>query len=350
VVVVKNSFIFNFDLSRFLRHIAFFFLIFLAIAYVKRLIIPYSYGNDMFREKLDHYLNHCGEYNVVAFGSSRIYRQFNPVVFDSLTEKAGLSSFNFGVSGTYNPEAYFLFQKFIAQSDLCTPQLAFLEIQVLRDYETNNISTTRGSYWNSISVLNYTIGYIINSEYSSKKKLRMITSYIRSHLIGLVDLKILMNSAVDSRYLGERGFYSLELNAREFEGAKGLIERREEFNLDTTALADRFDKTLSIELGTEDVNYSHLKYLNQLKRNAEARGIRVIFILPPRLSEENLKELLPILTELPEKDYIDLCSQSRLKYFYLSENSFDLAHLNEKGAALFSRDLADELMKGFGRQ
>lgn len=71
----------------------------LAFAAVARVLTPSVSTDRVLRAKLDHFQQHKDEYDLVFFGSSRIYRAFDPQVFGREMASRGrpLRAFNFGV-------------------------------------------------------------------------------------------------------------------------------------------------------------------------------------------------------------------------------------------------------------
>jgi len=89
-----------------------------------------------------------------------------------------------------------------------------------------------------------------------------------------------------------------------------------------------------------DLNYdiANLGYINRLIAMSKARGITLVFIIPPRAAS---KELIELLNMIGAKNTLDLSDGEKYPEFYLLENSFDNGHLNSRGSRLFTRQLFD---------
>ncbi|MES2570644.1 MAG: hypothetical protein V4710_11400, partial [Verrucomicrobiota bacterium] len=57
-------------------------------------------------EKLAYFARHRDEYDTLFIGSSRVYRQIDPALFDQVTREAGVPtrSFNLGIDSMFSPE------------------------------------------------------------------------------------------------------------------------------------------------------------------------------------------------------------------------------------------------------
>lgn len=71
----------------------------LAFAVVAGVLTPSAPSDRLLRAKLDHFRQHKDEYDLVFFGSSRVYRAFDPDAFGREVEGRGrqLRAFNFGI-------------------------------------------------------------------------------------------------------------------------------------------------------------------------------------------------------------------------------------------------------------
>ncbi len=98
--------------------------------------------------KLDYLRAHRGDYDTLFVGSSRVYHGFDPKVFDATTAAAGLPthSFNMGINGMQPPESLYVLRKVLAM-DLPHLRRIFLEIaSVAPPPDTGNL-TMRDIHW-----------------------------------------------------------------------------------------------------------------------------------------------------------------------------------------------------------
>jgi len=119
-------------MKQFIKRVCLFLLIPLVLSLGFNLIVNPYYGNAQYNTKLNYFNQNKSDYNSVVFGSSRLYRHFNTKLFDSLTND-NIKSFNLAAPGTYNPEAYFLYDEFLKKVNHNTIKYAFIELQSLID-------------------------------------------------------------------------------------------------------------------------------------------------------------------------------------------------------------------------
>lgn len=322
----------------------------MAILVLKKIFTPYYLGNVYFKPKLEYFNKNykIKGYNTVFFGSSRIYRHINTNVLDSIMSGENIKTFNFGTVGTYNPESYFLYENFIDNQEEKSIDYAFLEIQALNDIDADNLATTKGNYWNTIEYLNFAINYISDTEKSESEKADLMARYFKSHLFSYFDVKIFKHYSMDTkntvRRMGSDGFYSLDDDLKETPNNKVLNQRRETFLTDTGALKERRQSVLDIYESRPDLalNEFHYTYLLSLIEKSKEKGVELIFVLPPRLTADQYLELLPISNQLPKRNVINLSDPRDYNSLYMTEYSYDVGHLNARGAALMTKYLANE--------
>ena len=100
------------------------------------------------RNKLTHFAEHVGEYDTLFFGSSRMYRQVIPEVFDEVTAGHGIytNTFNFGVDGMFAPEDGYVAEQIFALK----PKLrwVFIEVSLFQAaHAEQNAGSARAVYW-----------------------------------------------------------------------------------------------------------------------------------------------------------------------------------------------------------
>lgn len=337
-------------MKSFLKRLIFFFSFLLLILVLKKVFTPYYLGNVYFKPKLEYFNKNykTQNYNTVFFGSSRIYRHVNTEVLDSLMSSQSINSFNFATVATFSPESYFLYENFIDNQSDKKLDYAFLELQALNEIDGDNLTTTKGNYWNTIGYLNFAINYVSNSDKSQGEKLDLTSRYVKSHLYSYFDVKIFKHYWMDTkntvRRMGEHGFYSLDDDLQETPNNDVLKQRKTTFIADTKTLDERRNSVLDIYENSNKkvVNDYHLSYLKSLIKKSKEKGIDLIYVLPPRLTAEEYEELVPISNLLPKTNVINLSHPETYNELYTLENSYDVGHLNANGARIMTSYLAEE--------
>ena len=87
---------------------------FLVTCIVLRAVLPFPEIDGGVSQKFRFFAAHKDEFDTLFIGSSRIYFQISPAVFDRVTRESGMPthSFNFGIGGMYLPETGYLLNRF----------------------------------------------------------------------------------------------------------------------------------------------------------------------------------------------------------------------------------------------
>lgn len=334
-------------MKKFAKNIILFLIIPIIVMLLLNFFISPYYGNEYYNTKYDFFNKNKEKYNTVVFGSSRLYRHINSSLLDSLMSKYNFSTFNLAAPSTHNPEVYYLYEKFISNIESNTISYAFIELQPLNSIAEKNINTARNYYWFNLKYLIYSYRYIFNSAYLNNRRY-MIKAYSKSFVNKLLDFNkykyAFMPVNSDTTIIGRRGFYSLNQQMNDIGGENALNKRLSDFMKDTTVLQERIEASI-IERNNlkKHLNKIHLDKLNEIINLSREKGIHIFFVIPPKLG--NYKELYAIKENLPNENIIDISSAVDYPNLYKTKYTFDIGHLNEKGANLFTEYLANEIKK-----
>ncbi|MFA0963626.1 hypothetical protein AB9P05_17610 [Roseivirga sp. BDSF3-8] len=340
-------------MKKFLNRCLIFLLVIIIINTALRVLVPYYWGNTGFASKVSYYQENKASYNTLFFGSSRTYRQVDAGLLDQILMDSGFnaSTFNMGAQATFNPQVYYLYENFL-EEDATGVETVFMELMEVDEIPEQILHTTRNKYWIDISyywfslqhffnvrewdeIWNYTVTFFENF-FNANQVMEIINS------LGGVD--------VEDKYLGQAqdGFLPIDEEVRRFSGteeARDLELRHERFKEQAENLENRRKDLISAFDVTKDYPYIsqvHLNKLDALIRNSEAKGIRLIFFIADTKAN---KRLIATWLNLPEANRIELISPETSSYNFNSELRWDLGHLNEKGAILFTRQLADKYVR-----
>lgn len=80
-----------------------------------RAVLPFPEIDGGVSQKFRFFAAHKDEFDTLFIGSSRIYFQISPALFDRVTRERGLPthSFNFGIGGMYLPETFYLLEQIL---------------------------------------------------------------------------------------------------------------------------------------------------------------------------------------------------------------------------------------------
>jgi len=112
-------------------------------------VLPFPEIDGGVSQKFRFFAAHKDEFDTLFIGSSRIYFQMSPAVFDRVTHESGLQthSFNFGIGGMYLPETAYLLEQILNLKPR-NLRWVFIEYDELQTkWSSENQSSRRALYW-----------------------------------------------------------------------------------------------------------------------------------------------------------------------------------------------------------
>jgi len=122
---------------------------FLLSCFGLRAILPFPEIDGGVSQKFRFFAAHKDEFDTLFIGSSRVYFQISPAIFDRVTRESGMPthSFNFGVGGMYLPETAYVLEQIL---NLKPRNLRWVFIEydeLLTKWSPENQSSRRALYW-----------------------------------------------------------------------------------------------------------------------------------------------------------------------------------------------------------
>ena len=114
-----------------------------------RAILPFPEIDGGVSQKFRFFAAHKDEFDTLFIGSSRIYFQISPAVFDRVTRENGMPthSFNFGIGGMYLPETAYLLEQILNLKPR-NLRWVFIEYDELQTkWSAENQTSRRALYW-----------------------------------------------------------------------------------------------------------------------------------------------------------------------------------------------------------
>ena len=114
-----------------------------------RAILPFPEIDGGVSQKFRFFAAHKDEFDTLFIGSSRVYFQISPAIFDRVTSESGMPthSFNFGVGGMYLPETAYLLEQILNLKPR-NLKWVFIEYDELQTkWSAENQSSRRALYW-----------------------------------------------------------------------------------------------------------------------------------------------------------------------------------------------------------
>jgi hypothetical protein len=313
-------------------------LLFLGLNFVLSRNLVENWGYEKIHDKLHpDFHSSINSSKFLVVGTSRTHYGFMPKIFD---EELETSSYNLGVGGVMNPQIFQILD-FALEQDSCTTIL--LELSNISNPIQNNLATSRFLFWIDQEKASFWLDYFLSND--CNENLDFAWNIVKSFLSKQVNLGMgkdwlnFLHHPPQQLYSGKkaRGFSSLENLARIDSKMAGM---HQEFLSDTSIIAEKVKaiQTANITSKEQTVCSTYATLLKQYIQKAEKKGIRLIYFMPPLIEDPSI--LFSIFYTLPEENRIDLSDPKKYPELYLSKNLFDRGHYNEKGAALFSRELA----------
>jgi hypothetical protein len=122
---------------------------FLITCVALRAILPFPEIDGGVSQKFRFFAAHKDEFDTLFIGSSRVYFQISPAVFDRVTRESGLAthSFNFGIGGMYLPETAYLLEQILNLKPR-NLRWVFIEYDELQTkWSPDNQTSRRALYW-----------------------------------------------------------------------------------------------------------------------------------------------------------------------------------------------------------
>lgn len=322
--------------------------------------MPFGWGDPIFTPKIQYFESKSNQYNALFFGESMTYRQINPKTVDELLQNSGFDfrSFNMGA------DAHNMLQQ-IREADYILQQnphvkYVFFNLSMTADLFWSNLHTAYIMHWIDFNALKNGIKISLESTYlgNTKKRLNAVKNYIytyieKSLLFGVMPDAIYNLSVDNSHYLGydTTGFYPYSDTASQLltinhESEELLLKMRKQY-LENDSLRAEIKRITEMsyrgDLGKVEMPFFS-QLLNDYIKQKSTQGVKVFYILPPKMDKYYFM-LLPVFLTLPESNRIYLASPFEYPEFYSQENTFNFRHLNERGAQLYSEILAREIEK-----
>ena len=114
-----------------------------------RVVLPFPEIDGGVSQKFRFFAAHKDEFDTLFIGSSRVYFQISPAIFDRVTRESGMPthSFNFGIGGMYLPETAYLLEQILKLKPR-NLRWVFIEYDELQTkWSPENQTSRRALYW-----------------------------------------------------------------------------------------------------------------------------------------------------------------------------------------------------------
>ena len=348
-------------MKRFLKEIVGYGFLMLILSIICSVILYHGADNNFYKEyeastltsKLDFFLEN-GDYNTAFIGTSKTLRQVDTKLFsDHFDEK--IYAFNMGIIGLFPFRMVDYIEKISFKKGL---KYIFIEIAPIDRVGTNydyNPNIHALSPIRSLALLDYLksnqikfrtkIGYLINySRALAYKYLGLGGSKQLLLLFGGNQPKITPNF---NDNIDRNGFSPFDPLVEKGLVSKNMLRGSADLKKNPKQIGRTIESYKSAQKNLSKSTDRFLLSVEQLALNISRKGITPIFILPPRQMDYGLSPVLNQKNYLKEKGFhvFDFSDPSEYPELYLVENSFDLSHLNEKGATIYTNKIISKFEK-----
>ncbi len=319
-------------------------------AYVQKSQMNYlDYESGLIREQY-HRLN--SSYNTMFLGTSKTFRQVDPLIFDSLN--TGCKSINMGVNNLY-PYRSFDYERFIS------PKCDSIRLII---YELRTIGLIGSNYSSLRNLVSYSSDRgtsLFKSTFffsggSLKLRIKLALNYFKFMLYKSsgIGLKRLLQKD-DTPYFTygqptNRGYFPLDKQLQcelDSNFHSGIERDRNKFLLwkNENSLMDNYDHRKCKIKQAQQVNELADYTMEHLKRCFPKA--QVVFVIPPHTLNGFYPNLYQQYLYLKSKGYVCLNFADTVQYPELHQDStsYDIGHLNTKGANLYTTLISKRLQE-----
>jgi hypothetical protein len=310
---------------------------------------------DFISPKYAYYQAHRDDYNVLFFGSSRIYNQIVPEVFDQVSQSAEIEikSFNFGIPAQRALPGYILLRD-VLKTPPKNLKWVFIETPLDKGYEPiQNARTTRSIYWHTVPNTAIALDYILSSDESALEKVALVGSHVLPFLYHHMNLGRLLNqwlpihrfsptdTAMYQQVLSQAGYYPL---------TNETAPTRQDFLANLTQYEQTVDDLATVKAQSAKpiahVEQNQRQLLQSLIDAVTATGAEPIFIIPPTLEPQLELKQAHNSGQVPQLWAFN--DPNRYPALYALEQRYDGEHLNDQGARLFTQMIAQTFTEHAG--
>jgi len=313
-------------------------------------------------DKLAHLARQGDDYDVIFIGSSRVYFQIIPSIFDRTAAGRGLAvrSFNAGVAAMTPPEdGYFMDQ--ILRRPHRRLRWVFIEVMDVRPRSDPRFGTARFTYWHDWERTSLLGKYFLRqciTIHNSSPKLSISSAWIQAQAYGnalsrwMTNLGLFAENFTD---LGRGGALldqktnSPRVQQDQKHGAEevgdGWIFPKRDQRMTKETLADYMSAYTSLQqtphrfdTGDEVSEEALRTMMAKLVKN----GVTPVMIIPPTVVP---KRFFPTGSTARSQVMMDFSDPQKYPELFTPDNRLDQMHLNAAGSEIFTTALALRFVK-----
>jgi hypothetical protein len=323
-----------------------------------RAVLPFPEIDGGVSQKFRFFAAHKDEFDTLFIGSSRVYFQISPAIFDRVTRESGLPtrSFNFGIGGMYLPETSYLLEQILNLKPR-NLRWVFIEYDELQTkWSPENQTSRRALYWADWKRASLLLRKLIDAGTGrlwvlSPTKLRDIilrqrdeksTRGLLTFYVGQVErnyTNVARAADVLDRFLGRD---TKERRASYLGAASdGYVTRPNRMSPNQTAAYERALAAAIARTGTSPLSPYAVEAYRQCAQEVRGIGAAPIFLITPSTTEINVAAESPGLTGV----VMAFNNPRTYPNLYNSSARRDGQHLTKSGAEEFTRIVATNFVQ-----
>ena len=316
--------------------ISFLIALFISFCFYSRVYFPPHKSEQM--RNLEYTFNNDDYNDVIFIGSSRVLRQINPLLIDSITH---LRSYSLGIDQIGIIESKMLLKSYLAHHP--KPKVVFLNI----DLSTFMFNTKSAGPYNLDEYFSYLDDTLIYNELSRYNFRIKYKDFFEKwfHTKSFWKSFTLNDSEKKEYFLGRNNHQNQDKSPKIMQ-SRGFIETDRNWNEQAQTELEEINKAVPTNIPTTQAGF---ELLNEFCDLCAKNRIECKFVFVPWYNKVNrnpdhfevLQKVKDIasLKKVPFIDYSNLSMAGSSKYFY------DCWHFNKLGSRRYSILLAEEILK-----
>lgn len=320
--------------------------IFLIINWIIRTVFDpsYYYGNDTIEHKMLEYREDPSLYNTILIGSSCIFWNIEPVLFESMQPESWRTYiYNFGSGGTLPPETYNFLGKLLEENAEHIESV-IIELRDVSFFPRHHRQTLRKRYFMSPKWYAFIVKANLDSGIPVRAKRNNIVQY------GVATLERFLNIDYFNDIYGKspetKQKYHDRLENLQTNATRGFLPgdpereeaKHERFLKDTSYLSSLAEMYRVHKANRENLNLNsvHLARILRIIEECDRRGVHCIFLMHPKQDRIHLAETIALAEHIPELHLIDISDPDIYPELYLVKNSLNNNHFNIRGTEILT--------------
>ncbi len=303
------------------------------------------------REKVMHFAKNRDAYDTLFLGSSRVYHQISPAIFDAMAREGGTPtrSFNFGMDGLFPPEDSYLFEHILSLRPK-NLRWVFVEVSMfLPDWSEKNSESPRAIYWHDWTRTSMAVREVLQGakKFEWRKRKERWENWMAS--LDRCEMHIRMFAQKVTGLGGGGRILRDFLKGKQSKGAIGLGDLQDGYvplgaPKKATETEFRYDEQYAKRI-KKPVQYRPVSPIGQenfdrLLGEIRKAGATPVLVVSPAMS---LTFFVP--REPASEIYLDFADVYTWAGLYRKEHFVDAGHLSTQGAEIYTRYVTEKWLE-----